>query len=71
VNILVCTIVVNVVASVVIRIHPWIHIKSPYSYSTKKKIHPLSMINGCLQLVVVYNLLFDIILIFSRCVIYD
>ncbi len=36
VNILVCTIVANVVVSVVARIHPWMCIKSSCSYSTKK-----------------------------------
>ncbi len=36
VNILVCIIVTSVIANVIVRIHPLIHIKSPYSYSTKK-----------------------------------
>jgi hypothetical protein len=61
VNILVCTIVANVV-SVVARTHPWIHIKSPHSYSMKKYFirH--------LRLVVVCNLLFSTTLIFNHCV---
>jgi hypothetical protein len=35
-NILMCNIVASVIASVIVIIHPWIHIKSPYSCSMKK-----------------------------------
>jgi hypothetical protein len=47
VNILVCSIVTSVVASVVASVHPWIRIKSPYLYYTKKYFI------CCLQLMVV------------------
>jgi hypothetical protein len=62
VNILMCTIVANVIASVVTRTHPWISVKFPYFYSTKKYFI-------CrLRLSVVYNLSFATMLIFNCCI---
>jgi hypothetical protein len=67
VNILVCTIVTSVIANVVARIHPWIRIKFPYLYFIKK-IHLLFATNGRLRLMVICNLSFATMLIFSHCV---
>jgi hypothetical protein len=65
VNILVCTIVTNVVTNVVIKTHLWIRIKYPYSYSIKHYFI------CCLRLMVVCNLSFVTMMIFNRCVICD
>jgi hypothetical protein len=57
VNILVCIVVINVIASVGVGTHPWIGMKLPISY--EKIFHPSFVIN------VICNLSFAIRLIFN------